>query len=560
MDVQHVSRSRWGRLLTILGVCGLSFFLHGGAPAVSLMESRNFVAAREMVAGGSWLIPTMNGELRLAKPPLPTWAVAAVQQLTGPTDDLGILRWPAALAATLLVLFFWGLVRELTRTAPGEAVNPGRTAWLAALVLASSLLVITTGREGQWDIFANSLMVGGLWLLVRGWQREQGGSGSLLGAGVLIGLAILSKGPVPLYGLLLPFLLAYLVRQPLHRRLVARQGWGTAAAAVVALVVGGSWPVYIWLEVAPAALRVARIETASWGNRHVQPLWYYWSFFAFTGLWALVALAALVKPYAQRRAAQYIPYVVALTWLVAGLVLLSLVPEKKERYMLPLMPPLALLVAGLLRYWESTSRSGWRLSDLGLVRGWGALLALVCVALPVAMAVLGLPGFGVGSTRFTAAVVLFGGLASWIGWQGVRRARPVAVVAGTLTVMGGLLALLMPVYPAWESRRDTPGLSHVQDMRRLPAVAGVVSWRSLDTLHVKQVWGAGRAVPIWHPTLDSLAQLRQSVVVLSGSPVGSRLPTGWSRFVHVQVVDSFYLGRDRESGHWLVSRIHPIGK
>lgn len=558
MNVQHVSRSRWGRLLTVLGVCGVSFFLHGSAPAVSLMESRNFVAAREMVAGGSWLIPTMNGELRLAKPPLPTWAVAGLQQLTGPTDDLGILRWPAALAATLLVLFFWGLVRELTRTLPGEAADPGRTAWLAALVLASSLLVVTTGREGQWDIFANSLMVGGVWLLVRGWQRPRHGWPSLLGAGLLIGLAILSKGPVPLYGLLLPFLLAYLIRQPQHRGLVARQGWGTVAAAVVALVVGGSWPAYIWLKVAPAALRVARIETASWGNRHVQPPWYYWSFFAFTGLWALVTLAALVKPYAQRRASRYIPYVVALGWLVAGLVLLSLVPEKKERYMLPLMPPLALLVAGLLRYWESLSRPEWFRPDLLLVRAWGILLALVCVALPVAMAVLGLPGFGVGSARFGAAVVAFGGLAAWIVWQGVRPVRPVMLMAGTLTVMGTLLSLLMPVYPVWESRRDTPGLSHVQDMRRLPAVAGVASWRSLDTLHVKQVWGAGRAVPVWYPTLDSLVQLRQPVVVFSGSPAVVKLPAAWSQFVRVQVVDSFYLGRDQESGRWFVSRLDPI--
>lgn len=315
---------------------------------------------------------------------------------------------------------------------------------------------------------------------------------------------------------------------------------------------------YVWLKVAPAALRIARIETASWGNRHVQPVWYYWSFFAFTGLWALVTLAALVKPYAQRRAARYIPYLVALGWVVAGLVLLSLVPEKKERYMLPLMPPLALLVAGLLRYWESIPQSEWNRPDRLLVRGWGSLLALVCIALPVTMAVLGLPGFGIGSGRFAAAVLVFGSLASWISWQGVRLVRPVVVMAGTLTTVGTLLALLMPVYPVWESRRDTPGLAHVQDMRRLPAVVGVNSWRSLDTLHVKQVWGAGRAVPVWHPTRDSMAELQEPVIVLSGSAAVPKLPADWVRFVRVQVVDSFYLGRDRESGRWFVSRLDPI--
>ncbi|UOQ77255.1 hypothetical protein MUN84_00495 [Hymenobacter sp. 5516J-16] len=142
-------------------------------------------------------------------------------------------------------------------------------------------------------------------------------------------------------------------------------------AALVGVVVAGSWPLYIWLAVAPAALGVARTEIASWGDRHVQPLWYYWSFFAFTGLWALVSLASLVVPYARPRAGRFIPYLVALGWVGVGLVLLSLVPEKKERYMLPLMPPLALLVAGLLRYWETagTSSTGLKAIDKRLVRG-----------------------------------------------------------------------------------------------------------------------------------------------------------------------------------------------
>lgn len=538
-------------------MCGFSFFVHGDAPAVSLMESRNFVAAREMVAGGSWLIPTMNGELRLAKPPLPTWAVAAVQQLSGPTADLGTLRLPAAVAALLLVFFFWGLARELTRQQAGEASAPGRTAWLAALVLASSLLVITTGREGQWDIFANSLMVGSLWLLVRGWQQERGAV-SLLSGGLLAGLAMLSKGPVPLYAVLLPFLLAFLVRQPQRRRLVARQKWATLGAGAVAVAVGAAWPLYIWLKVAPVALQVARTEMSSWADRHVQPFWYYWSFFAFTGLWALVALAALVAPYARARAGRFIPYALALAWVLGGLVLLSLVPEKKERYMLPLLPPLALLVAGLIRYWESTARPALSRVDLGLLRSWGGLLALAAVAVPVVMALVGLPGFSIGSIRWICAVGICGSLAVWVVGQGVRRVRPLVITGATLTLTASLLALLMPAYPAWEARKDTPGLAHIQDVGARPQARGITDWRSLDTLHVKQVWSAGRVVPVWHPSLAALKALPKPVLVLAGSPVTAKLPAGWPQYVQVQRLDSFYLGRNEKSGYWHVSIINPV--
>ncbi|SDY85979.1 4-amino-4-deoxy-L-arabinose transferase [Hymenobacter psychrophilus] len=554
--------SRWGRVLLLGLICGVSFFLHNGASEVSLMESRNFVAAREMVAGGSWLIPTMNHELRLAKPPLPTWAVAGLQRLIGPTQNLALLRVPAGLAATLLVFFFWGLARALTRGQPAEATAPGRTAWLAALVLATSLLVVTTGREGQWDIFATSLAIGGLWLLVEGWQRPVRQAYLwLAGAGVLLGMAMLSKGPVPIYALVLPFLLAYFIGRPTHRQALRARTAGTVLAAGLAVVIGGSWPLYIWLKVAPAARAVARVEIASWGERHVQPVWYYWPFFAFTGLWALVALAALVWPYARPRLRGYLPYGVALGWLLAGLLLLSIVPEKKERYMLPLMPPLALLVAGLLRYWQSQelggglpARTGW-LPDSWLPRTWGALLVLLLLALPVAMVLTGFTGFGLGSVRFGLVVALVVALGVGLVRQGILRRQVNFLIGSTLVVVVSIIALVMPAYPRWEGRRDVPGQ---RQLRQLPGLRGVGEWYSLDTLHVKQVWAAGQAVPIWHPTVDQLAGLAHPVVTVSGQPAEESLPAGWADVVRITRQDSFYLDRGRNSAVWFVSRLEPI--
>ncbi|WP_083937650.1 ArnT family glycosyltransferase [Hymenobacter aerophilus] len=554
--------SGWGRVLVVLLVCGVTFFVHNGASKVSLMESRNFVAAREMVAGGSWLVPTMNHELRLAKPPLPTWAVAGLQLLTGPTENLALLRIPAGLAATLLVFFLWGLARELTRHKPGEAAAPGRTAWLAALVLATSLLVITVGREGQWDIFATSLATGSLWLLAGGWQRLGLRAYSWLsGSGLLLGLAMLSKGPVPLYTLLLPFLLAYLIGHPRHRQAVRARAGATMLAAVLALAVGGSWPLYIWLKVAPAARAVARVEIASWADRHVQPVWYYWPFFAFTGLWALVALAALVWPYARPRLRTFIPYGVALGWALIGLLLLSLVPEKKERYMLPLMPPLALLVAGLLRYWQCRPShpdklAGW--ADAWLPRVWAGLLVVLLLALPVVMALTGFSGFGLGSLRFGLMLSVAVALGVGLLWQGVRQRQVSFIIGSTLTVVLSIVVLIMPAYPRWQARRDVPGRLHMLEARQLPGLRGVGAWYSLDTLDVKQVWAAGRAVPIWQPTTSQLAGLVRPVVVVSARPAGIRLPAGWATHVRISRQDSFYLDHSRSSVAWFISRLDPI--
>jgi len=59
----------------------VTFFANNSALPTDIMESRNIVTAREMVEEGNWLVPTMNGELRLEKPPLPTWVAAIVEFL-----------------------------------------------------------------------------------------------------------------------------------------------------------------------------------------------------------------------------------------------------------------------------------------------------------------------------------------------------------------------------------------------------------------------------------------------------------------------------------------------
>ncbi|OGX84796.1 hypothetical protein BEN47_15790 [Hymenobacter lapidarius] len=553
-----VFAQKWVRLLAILAVCGCNFFAHLGALEVGLMEARNFVAAREMAAGGSWLVPTMNGQLRLAKPPLPTWAVATVMKATGNTTDPALLRLPAAAMATLLVLFFWGLTKELTRNAEAEAQAPGRTAWLAALVLGSSLLTITVGREGHWDIFSNSFAVGSLWLLVRGWNRPVGSYTSFVGAGLLLGCTMLSKGPVSLYTIVLPFVAVFAIRWQLGGRAKLRAHWrGAVVAVVIMALIGGAWPVYIWQHVPAVAAAVARTEATSWGDRHVQPLWYYFNFAVFAGVWAVVALAALAVPYARRRAAPFIPYAFALAWLVAALVLLSVVPEKKERYMLPLLPPLALLLTGLLRYWEqewASRHSQATQADNWLLRGWAGVLVLACLALPVFLGVVRLPSFGFASLPFASALLVFGALAAWVGWSGWTQRRPTVLITASALTMSALMLLLVPVYPLLRARRADAGLRRLAQARTTPSWQQK-QWLALDEMHVEQVWAAGRAVPTWAAPADSLPTL--PALVFAAAPLAQRLPAAWQGRVRIARTDSFYLGTKRKDGQFFVGVLEP---
>ncbi len=65
--VPFTQNHRWHLPLLLLVFC-CSFFINNGAIFADIMESRNIITAREMVYDHNWLVPTMNGELRLKKP------------------------------------------------------------------------------------------------------------------------------------------------------------------------------------------------------------------------------------------------------------------------------------------------------------------------------------------------------------------------------------------------------------------------------------------------------------------------------------------------------------
>ena len=67
--------------IIILCVCFFAFFVNNKIIPADIMEARNLATAQEMVQTGNYLIPTMNGELRLEKPPLPTWIAGGVEHI-----------------------------------------------------------------------------------------------------------------------------------------------------------------------------------------------------------------------------------------------------------------------------------------------------------------------------------------------------------------------------------------------------------------------------------------------------------------------------------------------
>jgi 4-amino-4-deoxy-L-arabinose transferase-like glycosyltransferase len=332
-----------------------------------------FYHCREMIQKGNWLIPTMNNELRLAKQPMVTWftAVSAIagNSITSPF----ILRIPATIIATLMVLFFYGLCFEFT----------GRSdfAFMGSTIFATSLLVVQMARVNSWDIYTHAFMTGSLWLQVKAFNRLKNNL-IWLAAGLLMGLSVFSKGPVGLYALWLPFLVSYyFFNKKEHIRRNAKKMLGML---LLALVTGLAWHGYLYLKLHNELIEILSTETVSRGTRHIRPFYFYFHFPVYIGIWALPMLAALFLKPMRQRIAEMGNYGFLLCWLLLGLLLLSVIPEKKERYMLPLEIPMSLMVSYLFYSIYQQYKTGMtKVPDRALILVQGFLMVLLMVSLPV---------------------------------------------------------------------------------------------------------------------------------------------------------------------------------
>jgi 4-amino-4-deoxy-L-arabinose transferase-like glycosyltransferase len=513
--------------LLVLGTITLfSFIFHLGAFDADLMEARNFIAAKEMLQDGNWLIPTMNGELRLEKPPLPTWLTAISASILGP-DSLFALRLPAAIMACLLVLFVFLFQRERQE----EAYLP----WLTAAVFATSMLVVTVGRNGSWDIFTHSFMMGGIWLLIRAFRSNA--LNTYLLAGLFLGLSILSKGPVSLYALLIPFLVAWYWTNGGE---LARTWKGLVSFLLLGLVVGGSWYLYVNLEAAEAIAAMADKETSSWGNRHVRPFWFYWIFIGYTGLWTLFLVASLNPKWSK----QLMPakeYRFLMIWLLTSLILLSIIPTKKERYMLPLMIPGSMLVGQFILGLARAELRSWKLR---LVQAHAYLLLTVLVAIPIAFAFL----VNAGTGKWISLVMII--LAVLFAARWLIRSLPdrnvMSLVGITLFASCLMMAFGYPFLP--ELQQNNLDYRSLQEVRSDDRIKDLNLY-SLGEMNMMRVFDVGQVVRVWDFERYKALPQELPFVVFSHYPPFQLIDRGHADSVAITELDVF--AADPRSNRWV---------
>ncbi|MCW5519224.1 glycosyltransferase family 39 protein [Aureitalea sp. L0-47] len=303
------------------------------------MEARNFTTAREMLDDGNWLLTTLNGEPRYQKPPLPTWLTAFAGAIFG-LKNIAALRLPAALMGLLLVLTSYFFGKKLT----GEKFY----AFISCLIMASSFYVVSASRDGNWDIFTHAFMMVCIWQLYLFFTSEEKKYPRALLAALFFGFSFMSKGPVSLYALLLPFLIAFGIvykYKNFKTRILP-----LVIFLIIAMAISGWWHWYTYTFDAETVAEITKRETSNWTGYNVRPFYYYWSFFTQSGVWTIMAFIGLLYPYLKKRVIDPKGYRFIFLWTMLSLVLLSIIPEKKSRYLLPVLIPLALNTGFYIEY------------------------------------------------------------------------------------------------------------------------------------------------------------------------------------------------------------------
>jgi len=343
-----------GHIVGLIGICLLTFFVGLGSPAIADSDEAFYAeSAREMVESGDWLTPHFNYVYRFEKPILYYWLAAFAYLVAGVGEAAA--RFPSALAGVGLTL--------LAFTSARRWFDPP-TGFLAGVITATSFGYMAMARQALPDLTLAFFVTLATWAALVAWlgASRHAHDGEARTPWVVLSAvgaagAILTKGPV---GLVLPVLVV--------GPLVAWEYWtgrsrptvrwiDLAIFTAVVLVLAAPWYLGMTLEHGPAYLdrffiteNLDRFTTARYNTP--RPFWYYapivfggmlpWS--PFMLLWA-PAIARGVR----RRADGAITVIRFGWWAAAPLLFYSLSIGKQPRYILPIVPPLAVLLAHAIR-------------------------------------------------------------------------------------------------------------------------------------------------------------------------------------------------------------------
>lgn len=315
--------------LALAAATAFLFFARLDCPLQEPEETRYAEIPRQMLVADSWLVPVFHGQPYYDKPPLLYWLVMLSYRLFGVHDWAARLVPTAAAAAGVLATYWWG------RAAAGR-----RAALAAAFILCLSARYLYHGRM----LTMNGLLSLTVVLAWGAAQRALGDRGFdsrwWFASAIACAVGVLAKGPVALALVVVPLFVPHLFVQ----RTIRPTFW----LAYIGMVLAVASPWFIAVSLRDPAF----LQYFFWTHHvvryvapldHAQPVWYYLpGLLLGTMPWTLL-LPGLIRELIRTRSSALSLW--AFLWCLA---FFSFSGCKRPSYILPALPPLALMLGGFV--------------------------------------------------------------------------------------------------------------------------------------------------------------------------------------------------------------------
>jgi 4-amino-4-deoxy-L-arabinose transferase-like glycosyltransferase len=404
----------------------------------------------EMIRGGSWFVPLLDGSPYVDKPVLFHWLQMLSVSLFGETEFA--LRMPSACAAVALIAITRWVGAALFRKDVGE--------W-GALMFATIPATFALGNIGLFDMVFTTFLFGGVGVLLVSAHHRRFRL-QYLGF-VLLACAVLTKGPVALLLVGLFLLLVCLCMRGARSELLGLN-WKTGTAAV--LVISGPWFAGMYSRFGAAFVAQYLLAGNLWyftqpshfSTRVVSHTFYLRTFLGAFFPWSVVTIGRSIDLLRHWRERREVTTGEALLWawtiVVVGF--FSLARFKLDHYIFPAAPACCLLAAhAWIGAMDDARSTATRISILATGVSFMAIGVIAAIALT--RIDLGLP---LGAAMLP--ITLVGGGAVIVFQMARRRLLPLrslAVPVCTLLVVYATTVLVG--FPAFERTRPIRFITRV---------------------------------------------------------------------------------------------------
>ncbi|MDH4162014.1 MAG: glycosyltransferase family 39 protein [Nitrospirota bacterium] len=426
------------RDLLILTLFLALFFgiLLGSRPLSVPDEGRYVEIPREMVVSHDWLTPRLNSVKYFEKPPLFYWIEAMLIRL------FGLSEWSVRLGPALLALF--GCLAVFFA---GSRMFGRLTGIFSAIILATSMLYFALSRLITLDMPVSVLLTAALLSFLAATREPAGRTRVLFFRGfyAFAGLAVLTKG---LIGIVFPGMIIFSWMLVTGEWRLLRS-MHLLSGSVIFFAIAAPWHILVgranpeFFDFYFVREHFQRYLTKV--HHHYKPFWFFipvvlGGLFPWSAFLVQAVRDALPATWKDRR--QHKETLFLLLWAALIFLFFSASSSKLIPYILPVLPPLALLIGKYLADAVERGRTGLR-AGFNAFLVMSALIAVVLGALPFRRPDVA-PSEIAPYLMIMIAVLASGAFGAWYLWKNRRLLPALAATAATAVLFMTTVSAAVP--------------------------------------------------------------------------------------------------------------------